>query len=93
MSPACDVCIPPLALQHKSQLVTFSGELWQESAKSPSFLLEDSGFYLGNCFSCNIWVFSSFLSLCSSYAKLDCSSERDSPHQPDDSVVFLRAIS
>lgn len=63
ISPACDVCIPPLALQHKSQLVTFPGELQLESTKSTSFLLEDSGFYLGNCFSFNVRVSSSFRSL------------------------------
>lgn len=63
ISPACDACIPPLALQHKSQLVTFPGELWLESAKSTSLLLEDSEFYRGNCFSFNVRVFSSLLSL------------------------------
>lgn len=61
MSPACRVRVPPLALRHKSQLVTFPGELWLESTKL-TFLLEGSGFYPGNCFSRNIRVFSSFLS-------------------------------
>lgn len=59
MSPACHVHVPPLALRHKSQRVTFPGELWLEGTKSTS-LLGGSGFYPGNCFLCHVRVFSSF---------------------------------
>jgi len=77
MSPACDVRIPPPALQHKSQLVAFPGELWLESTKSASFLLEGSGSHRGNCFAFSIRA-----------SRLGCRSAHGA-RQPEHGVVFF----